>query len=91
MKYMARINSFDAVFQLESTLTLKSISVRLIFFMPLFRMGAHYREESDAGATSSNEQKFKVLQIIMHGNYDSNTMHNDVAVLKLDRPAHLDR
>jgi len=55
------------------------------------RMGAHYREESDAGATSSNEQKFKVLQIIMHGNYDSNTMHNDVAVLKLDRPAHLDR
>ena len=59
--------------------------------MLLFRLGAHYRKESDAGATSSNEQKFKVSQIIMHQNYDSNTMHNDVALLKLEKPANLDR
>lgn len=54
-------------------------------------MGAHYRVESDAGATSSNEQKFKVLQIIMHESYDSDKLYNDVALLKLDRPANLDR
>jgi len=59
--------------------------------VPLFRMGAHYRVESDAGATSSNEQKFKVLQIIMHESYDSDKLYNDVALLKLDRPANLDR
>ena len=56
--------------------------------MPLFRMGAHYRK---AGAQSSNEQKFKVSKIIMHENYHSNTMYNDVALLKLEKPAKLDR
>ena len=59
--------------------------------MPLFRMGAHYRKESDAGATSSNEQKFKVIEIIMHEQYDPRTMNHDVALLKLERPAYLNR
>lgn len=77
---------------INNALTLNNISVRLIFFlMPLFRMGAHSRVESNAGATSSNEQKFKLLKIIKHENYDSNKMYNDVALLKLDRPAKLDR
>lgn len=59
--------------------------------MYLFRMGAHHRKESEAGATSSNEQKFKLLKIIMHKQYDSNKMNHDVALLKLERPANLNR
>ena len=54
-------------------------------------MGAHHREESEAGATSSNEQKFKLLKIIMHKQYDSKKMNHDVALLKLERPANLNR
>ena len=52
-----------------------------------FRLGAHYVSAAYAVGT---EQYFDVVQIIQHGNYSSpKRWSNDVALLKLSRPAEL--
>ena len=49
-------------------------------------MGAHYRLSSSIGT----EQDFDVIKIILHDNYHSpNRYSNDIALLRLSRPAKL--
>ena len=57
-----------------------------IFF---FRMGAHERKEGNP--PRNTEQKFKLLKIIEHPGYNERTMSNDIALLKLQRKATLDK
>ena len=53
-------------------------------------MGAHNRVESSSA--SSTEQKFKLTKIIMHESYNKPMqMSNDIALLKLEKPAILNR
>ncbi|CAH3169791.1 unnamed protein product, partial [Porites lobata] len=52
----------------------------------LSRLGAHYRLWSSVGT----EQDFDVINIILHENYNSpNQYSNDIALLRLSRPAVL--
>ena len=52
-----------------------------------FRLGAHYVSSANVVGT---EQYFDVVQIIQHDNYSSpKRWSNDVALLKLSRPAEL--
>lgn len=78
---------------------LSPTSVSLINFckplFPLFlvmyiycRLGAHKRKGEKPGAIV---QDFKVIQIIAHEKYNKRTQSNDVALLKLDREARLNR
>jgi len=51
-------------------------------------MGAYKRTTSDP----TTEQTFKVTKIIMHGSYqDPMSYSNDIALLKLDKPAILNK
>ena len=53
----------------------------------LFRMGAHLKNGQVGG-----EQDFGVSRIIMHESYKKPFgMANDIALLKLDRPAQITR
>ncbi|XP_068744392.1 CUB and peptidase domain-containing protein 1-like [Montipora capricornis] len=47
-------------------------------------LGAHRREVKE-----DTTQEFNVIQIVKHENYSSRTMENDMALIKLDRPAIL--
>ena len=52
-----------------------------------FRLGAHYVSSANVVGT---EQYFDVVQIIQHENYSSpRRLSNDIALLKLSRPAEL--
>ena len=58
-----------------------------LMYLSYFRMGAHYRSAAPVVGT---EQYFDVVQIILHENYSSpKNWSNDVALLKLSRPAVL--
>ena len=58
-----------------------------LMYLSYFRMGAHYRSAAPVVGT---EQYFDVVQIIQHENYNSpKRLSNDVALLKLSRPAVL--
>ncbi|EDO42420.1 predicted protein [Nematostella vectensis] len=51
------------------------------------RLGAHRRTKG-----SGNEQDFRVIRLVTHPNYHRPVGYaNDIALLKLDRPAKLDR
>ena len=52
-------------------------------------MGAHERKEGNP--PRNTEQKFKLLKIIEHPGYNERTMSNDIALLKLQRKATLDK
>ena len=53
-------------------------------------MGAHNRVESKP--LNAKEQRFKLLNIIKHPSYHKPIdMSHDIALLKLERPAILDR
>ncbi|XP_078697435.1 uncharacterized protein LOC144925331 [Branchiostoma floridae x Branchiostoma belcheri] len=49
-------------------------------------LGKHHRDVSD-----STEQRFSVELVIMHEKYKGNTYNRDIALLKLNRPATLNR
>lgn len=53
-----------------------------------YRMGAHKRFGKE-----SHAQQFRVQTIIMHENYKTpkNTLGHDIAIVKLDKPAVLNR
>ena len=52
------------------------------------RLGAHKRKGDKPGAIV---QDFKVIEIIAHEKYNKKTQSNDVALLKLERKANLNR
>lgn len=68
--------------------------IKYFFLFPtfcifLFRMGAHERKEGNP--PRNTEQKFKLVKIIEHPDYNKRTMSNDIALLKLQRKATLDK
>ncbi|XP_030835557.1 uncharacterized protein LOC578177 isoform X2 [Strongylocentrotus purpuratus] len=48
------------------------------------RLGEHHQHINE-----SSEQDFRISCIYKHPDYDSRTTNNDIAVLRLDRPAHI--
>lgn len=50
-----------------------------------FRVGAHRKEVKEEGVT----QEFTVSQVVKHSQYNPTTNANDMALVKLDRPAIL--
>ena len=51
---------------------------------PFCRLGAHRKEVKE-----DTTQEFNVIKIVRHKEYDSNTMVNDMALIKLDKEAVL--
>lgn len=62
-------------------------SIMLIFFFLSERLGVHKRTD-----TVGTEQDFRVTKVIMHPFYHKPIgMSHDIALLKLDRPAALNK
>lgn len=81
------------IFHCSVAKDLQLTSVSLITFQSHYscifcRLGAHKRKGEKPGAIV---QDFKVIQIIPHENYNSKTQSNDIALLKLERKANLNR
>ena len=64
------------------------MTLHLLFFFVNDRMGALKRTKPD----SQKEQKFKVTKIIVHESYNKpKEMSHDIALLKLNQRAQMDR